>query len=380
MRDTVKRLFAMDMLYAFIVGALAVLVPIYLVDRGIDIVSIGLLFSVFPLVYMVLRILFAAIADHMGTKAIEILESFAMLIAIAVYAFTRSAQGAAIAQFTEGVREASFWATARTDVITSGARREAARALAYFAGLRQLADGAGRIGVGFMILYLSFMNTFSVLFALSLVLLVMVFTINKDPFKRLPKNSEVMRKIFRRRSDGFWYNAFGLATQQMIPNMLLMFLLPLYAYTVLGFDYYGTAAVVAVYSVVMAVANLAALRAGFGARSLLLITLISAPAFLLLPFTGHSLGLTLAVVFILGVGGGTGNILAEYILCDEVSRRRDLSTEISVTFFPLRISEFLFLALGGLVISSQGYGPLLLLCSVLTFIFVVYARGELKNR
>jgi MFS family permease len=304
------------------------------------------------------------------------MESVAMVIAIVIYAFSRSAQGVAIGQFTEGIREAGFWATARTDVIKAGQRREAAKSLAYFAGLRQLADGFGRFSVGFLVFYFSFQTSLTFLFILSLLMLILVFTINKNPFKRLPRDKEVIKKIFHRRSKKFWYNAFGLTAQQIIPNILLAFLLPLYAYSFLGFDYYATAAVVAVFSLVTAAANLAALKLRMGLNSLLFFTLMKVPAFVLIPFVGPDI---MPLVIVLAIGSGCGNILSEYVLTSQVSRLKDISTEIGVIYLPLRVSEFLFMSVGGLVILIHGYDLLFYACGLLTVIYVLFAKGVLKK-
>ncbi|MBU0533136.1 MFS transporter [Candidatus Micrarchaeota archaeon] len=375
MRNTLKKLFVFDMLYAFLVAALAVMVPLYLIDIGVDVISIGAILSLLPLMYMFLRIVFASIADQIGTKMVEILESVAMIAAILIYSLSRSAPGFALGSFTEGVRDAGFWATARTDIKHANGKRDFGNALAYFVGIRHLADGFGRISIGILIVYLSFQTSFFLLFVLSLIMFGLLLTINKNPFRKFPGTKIILKKIFHKRSWCFWHNSLGLTTQQVIPNVLLTFILPLYLYSNLQLNYLTTAIVIGLYSLITALANLAVLKLRLSINKLLLLVLFMVPAFLFIPYLGAN---PLLAIVVLGIGSGCGNILSEYILSDKLKNCKNLSTEIGITFIPLRISEFLFMFLGGLVILAFGYEPLFYVCALLTVIYVIYAKEVLK--
>lgn len=139
MRNTLKKLLLVDMLYAFIAAALAVMVPIYMVEIQIDVAKIGIILSLIPLAFMLMRVLFAAVADQVGTKTVEVLESIAALAAIIIYALSSSARAFAVAQLGEGVRDAGFWATARTDALDINGKKHLADVFGLLVGLRQLA-------------------------------------------------------------------------------------------------------------------------------------------------------------------------------------------------------------------------------------------------
>ena len=149
MDSALKKILLVDMLYAYIVASLALMVPLYFVDIGIDIAEIGFIISLVPLAFVVMRLLFAGIADQVGTKTVEILESVAMIGAIVIYTLSRSAMAFAFAEFTEGVRDAGFWATVRTDVADANHKKGLGRSFALLIGLRQFADGLGRVSIGF---------------------------------------------------------------------------------------------------------------------------------------------------------------------------------------------------------------------------------------
>lgn len=376
MRNTLKKLLLVDMLYAFIAAALAVMVPIYLVDIEMDITSIGLVLSAIPLGFMLLRIVFAAIADRVGTKTVEVMESVAMLLAIAIYALTRSARAFAIAQFSEGVRDAGFWATARTDILKASHKKHLDRAFAYFIGVRQLADGIGRVVIGIVLVYFSFQTSFSILFFLSLGMFVLILTINKNPFKKFAVDKKLLRMIFHKRSRHFWQHSLGVTLQQLIPAVLLGFLLPVYLYAEVGFDYYGTATLLAIFSLVVAIANLLALRFRLSSSAILFTVFLMIPAFVLLPYLN---GAILVPLLVLAIGSGCGNILTEKIISMEVKKRGDVSTDIGALYFPLMTSLFLFTALGGAVIEAWGYETVFYFSAFLTLYYVIYAMAAFKK-
>jgi len=377
MRNTLKKLFLIDMLYAFIVSSLAVMVPLYLIDIQMDIVSIGLLLSIVPLSFMFLRLLFASIADTVGTKTVEILESIAAIAAVLIYIFSNSARGFAIAQFGEAVRDAGFWATARTDIVQANGREHLDKAFAYLIGVRQLADGFGRIAIGFFILYFSFQVSFYVMFVLSVVMLILVLTINKNPFRGFPIAKILVKKIFHKRSKTFWVDSFGIAMQQLVPSVLMAFLFPLYIYSVLDFGYSGTAAVLALFSVVIAVANILAVKYNLSKYALLFSVLMTVPALILTPYLQE---LIVIPVIVIGIGTGCGNILTERLVCKDVSRKKDISTEVGAIYFPYMVLASLFIGFGGLAIENWGYLSMFYLCAFIMLYYVIYVRALLKRR
>jgi MFS family permease len=376
MQAALKKLFLMDMLYAFVAAALAVMIPLYLVDIDMDVMSIGLIISIIPLGYMLMRLLFASIVDQVGTKSVEVVESLATIVAIAIYALSESAQMFAVAQFSEGVREAGFWATARTDIILNKGKEKMERAFAYLLGFRLFADGMGRVAIGIIIIYLSFQTSLALLFMISIIMLVIMLTINKNPYKGFPVESVVIKRIFHKRSRHFWYHSLGIGLQQVIPAVLLAFLLPLYLYSHLGFDYQTTGALLAVFSLLTGAANLLLVKYGVSTSAILFIVLMMVPALVLAPYAGDAV---LAPIIVMALGSGAGNILSERMVANEVEKRKDKATEISTLQFPFMVGQFIFIALGGAVIAAWGFMPVFILCAFITLYFVVYAQHIFKK-
>ena len=61
-----RRLLTLNVLDAFISGAYTLVIPLLLVERGIDVATIGVVFSIYPLALLLSRLLFASAADATG--------------------------------------------------------------------------------------------------------------------------------------------------------------------------------------------------------------------------------------------------------------------------------------------------------------------------
>jgi MFS family permease len=370
MRTTLKKLFFLDMLYGFIASALAVLVPLYMLEINLNIAEIGILISLIPLVFMLMRLLFASISDQTGTKTVEVLESVATIAAIAIYILSRSARGFAMAQFGEGVRDAGFWATARADIVNLNGKKNLAEIFALFVGLRQLADAIGRLSVGVLLLFLTFQQSFELLFVLSLLMLVLVLTINKNPFTGFPSPRTLLKQITRKRPHIFWQHAWSIALQMAVPSALIYFFLPLYFFSGLGLGYFDTALWIAILSLALAIANILAIKLHMSPTAKLFVVFMMVPAYLLLPFFGHN---PLFPLILIGMGAGCGNVLSEKLVSRDVRRSRNIATEVSIIYLPYMLALFLMVFLGGLAVEMFGYIAVFNFFALVTFCYVLYA-------
>jgi hypothetical protein len=68
-RGDLRRLISVNVLDAFITEAYNLVIPLLLVERKIDLATIGLIFSILPLVFVISRFLFAAFADSLGLRS-----------------------------------------------------------------------------------------------------------------------------------------------------------------------------------------------------------------------------------------------------------------------------------------------------------------------
>ncbi|VVC02567.1 Major Facilitator Superfamily protein [Candidatus Bilamarchaeum dharawalense] len=372
-----RRVVIVNALYSFISAALAVLVPLYLIDQQVDLAQIGLLLAIAPLTFMILRINFASLADELGTKVIGISYSIINLLSIALYVVSNSILAIALAIFGESIRASAFWAIIRTEIIYESENPKAM--LAFLSGVRQLADAFGRLFIGFVLVFLAFQNSFLFLGALSLILLYLTMGSKhetKKPLESVNYHQDVLKKIFKPHPATFWQASLLLGLASLPANMLLAFLIPIYAKAGLGLDYGQVGSLVAIFSFVDAAAVLLFMRWKINVNILLFFTILSIPALFTFPFFGS---LIVIPVVISAIGTGCSGILYEYILLDQIYRSKNVSTDIGVLNIPLKIIEVLFLSTSGFVIDQFGYQPLFVILAVATLLFVVFARAFIKR-
>jgi len=372
---SLQKLLATHMLYTFIVSALGVLVPLYLLDQNVDIAMIGLILSLGPLTFTVFRLLFAGIADDVGTRAISIFYAMANLVALEFYLLVISPFGFVAAILSEGLRTSGFWAIARTDVLSGNGIAEPGRELARFSNMRQLADGLGRLAIGFFLVFFAFTGSLSILLVCSLSLTALIISSSERTRVGFRVGRSTIRHIFKQRSPSFWKASFLQLLVWLPYNMLQAFLIPVYLISELKLGYPEVGMVLALLSLATAGISIVLMKLGVSNRLLLILTLVSAPALVFMPLLGHDGLILLALV---AVSFGCSNIVGEYILVDVVFRSKDVSADIGVLYVPLKIAEVLFLSLGGLVIASFGFAPLFFSLAASIGLFVLFGRAVLS--
>jgi MFS family permease len=365
-----RRLLAVNVLYSFIVAALAVMVPLYLLDQKVDIATVGILLSIGPLSFMVIRVSLASIADEIGTRSIGVLYCVCNLLSILTYLLLATPLGFAFANLSEGIRASGFWAISRTEVLLSNSNGNPGKTLAYFSAMRQLADGFGRVFVGFILAYLAFSGAFILFFALSIAMFGLVLYSENGQTKPIHFGTSTLKRILKPRPVSFWYAAMLQLLSWLAYNMLLAFVIPVYLFSSLKMSYQETGGLMALLSLAIAGFAFLSMRWHFDKRTLLLCTLVIIPALIAFPFVGKDV---IVPLLMLSFGIGCSSIVAEYILVDQIIRSKDVSTDIGVLYMPLKVAEFIFFALGGFVISQFGYAPLFFVCAVSVFLFVIAA-------
>lgn len=369
---SLQRLLLIHMLYSFVVAAMALMVPLYLLEQKVDVALIGIILSFGPLSFMVIRVLFASMADEIGTKAIATVHSASNLAAILLYMFVISPLGFAAATLAEGVRASGFWAISRAEIFEVDGDIDHRRALARFSNMRQLADGLGRLAIGFALTFIAFQGAFAFMLVLSTVLFYLVITNKEKSTGRMHVDKNTFGRIFQGRPPTFWHAALLQLLLWLPYNMLSGFLLPLYLISVLGMGYHDAGILLACLSIATAVFALIFMRLGFSKKNLLLLSMVSVPALVLFPAAG-SPGLALLVV--LAIGTGCTNIVGEYILVDQICRSKNVNTDIGVLYAPLKMVEFFFLSMGGFVIAQYGFTPLFAVLALSLGLFVVLAKA-----
>jgi len=365
------------MLFIFIASALSFIVPLYLLDIGIDISLIGFILAMGPISFLFVRIFLASIADDIGTKSIAVGYSLLNAMAAILYSFVISPLGFAAAAVFEGVRNSGFWAIARTETFEfNGNRKKPGIALARFADMRQLADGLGRLAAGAVLAYFAFTGAFNLVMLLSAFLIILALISTERGLGGLHIDKHLLKRIFKNHPPSFWHTAVLIILLWVPHDILPVFLLPIFMASKLNLGYAEIGLLLAIFSIASAAFALIFTKLRISNRKLILLTGLGIPALLLFPY---SIVDNLVLLLVLALSKGCALVVNEYLLTDQVCRSKDISTDVAVLNGPLQIASFLFLALGGITIAHFGFLPLFALMAISLTLFVIVGNSLLKG-
>lgn len=357
------------------VSVLAILLPLYLIDQNLDLGQIGIILSLGPFIFLFFRVIFASIADTIGTRKISLFYSLMSFFSVLTYSFSTTPFLFGLGTILEGFRAAGFWSIIRTQTISESHLHQSPNLLIHYANLRQIVDGLGRFIGGLIIVFIGFSNTFTFLMLLSFVILALNFQNNHHQRKSELSPVPFYKKIIEKRSKSFWFSSF-LQILVWIPfNVVSYFLLPIYLKTNLNYSIEQTGFFVALFLSLIGVVSIVAQKIKVGLRSLFALSFLIAIGFFLFIVTSSPI----LPILVLAIGMGASNILAEYLLSKSITHSKEVSTDIGLMFVPLKLVEFLVYLCSGFVISSFGYSPIFILCSISILAFLFFSKKHFLN-
>jgi MFS family permease len=216
-RHTTK-IFFTQTLNSIISGILTIVIPLLMVERNIDIVTIGFVFAAMPLVFQTIRLLFGAISDIIGRKFFFVLNSLLNIVVLIIYSVAATPFIFLSGKVMEGVKNASIWSVNRASLLDF--RKDKRRILAKMIGVTHIASAIGNIAAGFLILWLSYTNTIvlAIFLAILSVPAALSLKIKKTGRFRKVKIKQILDKIDIRKKD----NRFKKFTVLSLINGLTM--------------------------------------------------------------------------------------------------------------------------------------------------------------
>jgi MFS family permease len=359
---------AMNFFYSMIVASVATILPLYMLEKGFSISSIGLVLSVMPLIFLVIRIVLSSIGDQTGTRPIFFINAISNLASVIIYWVSASPLGFAIGKVFEGGRASAFWAVNRTEIYDNSKLSELKDNAVKIVGVRSAGDVFGRIFAGIILTALTMFNVFVSLGVLSLSLFYFSGKV-KDNHQKMKLDGNIMKKIFAKRSNIFWLASLPLGFIGAIDYFLFSFVFPVYMDASLHMTYAEIGFMIGLFSATFTI-FIFAFRKNTSDNFLFWLIIPLAVVPLLLFFTIDNV-LFAGLICILAVGWAISFTFFEKIVAWATSKSKNVSTEIGVIHAPQRILEFILLASGGFIISYFGFFGIFILSAVFVVIFMM---------
>ncbi len=343
-----------------------------------DLVQISVVISVLPLVFMIVRLLMAVIADSKGWNRFYLLLNWPWsVLSTFMYLIASSTPMFLLGKIFEALKESSYWAVSRTAIFSFSPRREGKESTKNIAVLL-LSTALGSAVAGFGIAYFGFSFTFGILIVAAGFIAIPAAFLWKNPKQNYKSPPLKLRKLVnpRRKGKMFWLISLTSVFFSLAFFPLLNLLLPVFMIQQIGYDYLTVGIAFMLYNFVTSVVILVTLRFSLGIRRVILQSFIALFATFLLASTSNFF---YALFLALAVAEGLGWAFYESIIAKATKNNPHVSVDIGLLIIPLRFAEFGSVLYAGLIAQNIGYGPVFVASGIFFLIFSFLSFYLLKK-
>ncbi len=359
-------------------GALTLLIPLLLLAQHVNLAEIGLVVSALPLVFLIARLLFAAVADQIGWSQILVFANWpATAIATVIYYFATSLSAFFAGKVMEGLRDAAYWAVNRTAIFYLSPQREGREATRTNA-IIWLATAVGSSAAGLGIALTGFSWTLVMLIIASAVIGIPAGMLWKTGRKNTKTNTKNLWKSLNPggKTKAFWWASIALMFNSIATYPLLNLLLPVFMQEQLGYSYIIIGILFMLYNIVASVTTFLTLKVGLSFERALAQSIIAVVASVILASSGLFFP---AVLLALGFVRGFAVAFFEHLVHKIAKDSSNLSADIGWLHVPMRLAEFATVISFGFFVQIWGYTPIFIVTGIFWLIFSLTSFHQLKQ-
>lgn len=366
----VKSAFTIQAMNAFVVGAMSIVIPLLMVERGIDIESMGLIFAVLPIISQTARITFGIISDFVGRKIFYGLNSVMNIIFMGIYYFAHHPLEFLFGKFAEGIRNASLWSVNRAYVLDYSYDKK--DVLLKMRGFGAIFSAFGTMAAGLLITLLLYENTILICIMIAVFIIPRVLRL-KDKVKKdvsilsILKSFDVRRrsKVFKNFMIIFFFAGLGW-------GLIAGYILPLFL-RIMGYSEQNIGLILGLRTLGLGVITYFIASRFSGKKLILFGGLLFALSIALLSFATPSIAFLLVII----TGVAEGLVASSFeVMFVKVVDKNSYGGDIGILMFGLHIGMSLSLAVSGFVISAIGFSTMFFVSALL---FVTYSLASYYN-
>jgi len=373
MANGVKNAYTIQAINAFIRGMIFIVIPLMMLDRGIAIESMGLIFAVLPLVTQLNRLLFGTISDYIGRKKFYFFNGIMNMLFLGVYYTATTPFGFLFGKITEGIRNASLWSVNRAYFMDHSENKE--RSLMMMRGLNGVFEALGTLLAGFLVVTILYENTILLLVLLSVLIFPNVRMLKDKRKVKLNLKMALKSLDFRHKSRKF-KNFIGIFFLIGLSwGFIGGYIFPTFLKT-MGIPVGMIGLLLGIRIMFNGLSVYAFSSLWDGRRKILVGGILFSIAVSALAFV--DLSILPMVIILMGMVGGLGDAGHESIfvtVADEKSIGKDIGTLMIGTHVGISITQ----ALSGFVITNLGYQVLFPIAGLLYMLFSITAYYNLNS-
>lgn len=147
----------LQIIESFIIGVLTIVLPLAMKERNISIVEIGIIFSIQPIIFQLVRLSFSILSEFFGRKVFFVFNSIMTVLSNLIYYFAYSPLSYAFGKVAEAVKDGSFWSVNRAYIMDHSDDKK--KRLVQLRIFSSSFEALGNLAAGFLIVWLFFQNT-----------------------------------------------------------------------------------------------------------------------------------------------------------------------------------------------------------------------------
>lgn len=349
-----------------------IVLPLLMLSRGVDVVSLGLIYASLPIVFQLTRLFFATLSDVRGRKLFFVSNGILNVLALFTYYLAFSPFQFLFGKMTEGARDASLWAVNRPSLLDKVEDKR--KALSRLISFNRVSEAAGRLASGFFMVWLIYENL--ILFCIPVALLVLPISLSlKETNKEKAKMKRFLHFLdLREKGKGFKKFLISFFFLGLSQGLIRGYVFPLFLKES-GVEP-TTIGILLAFQIL-----LSGLILHLFARTNLKEILICGGFFysftlFLLAFSGYTLGAIFIVLF--GFAIGIGDLLSEGIF-SIITKKGSYGSDIGLLETGFHAANTVSQGLSGIVIAFLGFSSLFCLSSIIFIIFLSITYYNLKS-
>ncbi|MDH5448873.1 MAG: MFS transporter [Candidatus Bathyarchaeota archaeon] len=372
-----KRIFAITFLNHLVSGGLALIIPLLLLKRNVNLAEIGIVISILPLVFLVVRLLLATLADQVGWARFYLLLNWpGTVFSTLIYLVANSIPAFLLGKIVEAVKVSSYWAVNRTAIFSLSPKQKAAGATRN-AAVISLSTAIGSAISGVALVFMGFELTLGMLILASAIMVIPAALLWRA--QRMKSRAGVLEAmaLLNPRDKGkiFWFVSFAMLFFSLAFYPLFALLLPVFMVQQLGYDYITIGVAFMLYGLLAASVTFSTLRIRLDIRRVVVQSVIALFVTFLLANSGSYF---LALFLALALADGLGIGFFESIIAKATKNELTVSVDVGLLHIPMRVAEFTSVLLAGFVAQSFGYMPVFAASGIFFTVFSVLSLYALK--
>jgi len=346
-------------------------------DRGIDIITIGLVYASLPIIFQLTRMLFGVLSDFIGRKVFFVSNGFLKFLTLVIYYFAYTPYHFLFGKITEGIKSASNWAVNRAYAMETS--KDKRKALTKLRAINSISSALGRLLAGFLIIYLFYPNTLLLCIFLSLLIIPNALKIKEKTKKRRIEVKKIL-KIFnvKKRKKKFKRSLIIFLLRGLSYGLITGYVFPLFLESN-GFTPEIIGLLLSIQTLFAGITTyFLSKRTEVKLSKLILHVGISYFSILLLLAFSNSI---LAGILIILLGLAEGGVFAVHEgILSKVSSEDSYAGDIGLIFMGFHSARSVSLMLSGFLIASYGFSAPMILSASIFLVYLILTYQTFKEK